>query len=95
MLVDFAKMTDSECKVLESRLRRAARRQELHLEKSRTRSSRALDYGEYWLLDNRNIVVYGHGHSATLDQIAKYLREVSRASAVSTQTTTAAGNWSF
>ena len=42
MLVDFAKMTDSECKVLESRLRRAARRQGLHLEKSRTRSSRGL-----------------------------------------------------
>ncbi len=74
-MVDFSKMTDSEYKVLENRLRRAARRQGLQLEKSRTRDPQALDYGKYWLLDDRNIVVYGHGHSATLDQIAEYLNE--------------------
>ncbi len=68
-------MTDSEYKVLENRLRRAARRQGLHLEKSRTRDPQALDYGRYWLLDDRNIVVYGHRHRATLDQIAEYLNE--------------------
>ncbi len=74
-MVDFSKMTDGEYKVFENRLRRAARRQGLRLEKSRTRDPRALDYGKYWLLDNRNIVVYGHGHRAPLDQIAKYLQE--------------------
>ncbi len=73
--MDLSKMTDSEYKVLENRLRRAARRQGLHLEKSRTRDPRASDYGKYWLLDDRNIVVYGHRHRATLDQIAKYLQE--------------------
>jgi hypothetical protein len=75
MMVDLSKMTDSEYKVLENRLRRAARRQGLHLEKSRTRDPQALDYGRYWLLDDRNIVVYGHRYRATLDQIAKYLQE--------------------
>jgi hypothetical protein len=34
-----------------------------------------LDYGKYWLLDDRNIVVCGRGHSATLEQIAEYLNE--------------------
>jgi hypothetical protein len=75
MMVDLSKMTGSEYKVLENRLRRAARRQGLHLEKSRTRDPQALDFGRYWLLDDRNIVVYGHGHRAPLDQIAKYLQE--------------------
>ncbi len=74
-MVDFSKMTDSEYKVLENRLRRAARRQGLHLEKSRARDPHALDYGRYWLLDDRNIVVYGHRHRATLDRIAEYLNE--------------------
>ncbi len=75
MMVDFSKMTAGEYKVLENRLRRAARRQGLQLEKSRTLDPHALDYGKYWLLDDRNIVVYGHGHSTTLDQIAEYLNE--------------------
>jgi hypothetical protein len=75
MMVDFSKMTDGEYKVFENRLRRAARRQGLRLEKSRTRDPRALDYGKYWLLDNRNIVVYGHRHRANLDQIVEYLNE--------------------
>ena len=73
--MDLSKMTDSEYKVLENRLRRAARRQGLHLEKSRTRDPQALDFGRYWLLDDRNIVFYGHRHRTTLDQIAKYLQE--------------------
>ena len=60
-MVDFSKITDREYKVLENRLRRAARRQGLNLEKSRTRDPRALDCGKYWLLDDRNIVVYGCG----------------------------------
>jgi len=76
MMVDFSKMTAGEYKVLENRLRRAARRQGLHLEKSRTRDPQALDYGRYWLLDDRNIVFFGHRHRATLDQIAKYLQEL-------------------
>ena len=38
-------------KVLENRLRRAAKRQGLLLEKSRRRDLRAIDYGLYALLD--------------------------------------------
>ena len=41
----------------------------------RARDPHALDYGRYWLLDDRNIVVYGHRHRATLDRIAEYLNE--------------------
>jgi hypothetical protein len=44
-------MSDTERKVLENRLHRAARRQGLRLEKSRRRDPRALDYGTYCLVD--------------------------------------------
>ncbi len=74
-MVDFSKLTDGEYKVLENHVRRAAWRQGLHLEKSPTCDPRVLDYSKYWLLDNRNVVVFGRGHCATLDEIAEYLNE--------------------
>lgn len=44
-------MTPVQLKVFENRLRAAAKRQGLRLEKSRRRDPRALDYGSYWLID--------------------------------------------
>src|SRR4051794_14320879 len=46
---DIATMTDTELKVLENRLRRAAKRRGLVLVKSRSRDSSAVDYGGYTL----------------------------------------------
>lgn len=45
---DIMAMAD---KVRENRLRRMAERQGLRLEKSRRRDPRALDYGNYWLVE--------------------------------------------
>lgn len=47
---ELSNMTPTQCKVLESRLRRAATHQGLRLEKSRTRDTSALDYCGYWLV---------------------------------------------
>ena len=44
-------MTPREVKTLETRLRRAAERQGLRLDKSRRRDPHALDYGTYQLVD--------------------------------------------
>lgn len=41
-------------KVRENRLRRAAARQGLRLEKSRRRDPRALDFGAWWLVDAKS-----------------------------------------
>jgi len=72
-------MTDTEYKVLENRLRRAAERQGLRLEKSRARDPRHLLYGTYQLVDvDINGVVLanwalGRGYGMGLDEIAAYL----------------------
>lgn len=50
---EIAAMTDQDRKVLENRLRRAAQRQGLRLEKSPLRDPRALGYGTYRLADPR------------------------------------------
>ena len=65
-------------KVRENRLRRAAKRQDLALHKSRIRDPRAIDFGCYMLADiHTNAVVFGvgaHGHlDASLDDIEGYL----------------------
>jgi hypothetical protein len=54
-------MSDTEFKVFENRLRRAAERQGLRLVKSRRRDPRAADYGTYWLtaLDNNTLIAGG------------------------------------
>jgi hypothetical protein len=70
-------MTDQEYKVLENRLRRAAARQGLRLEKSRRRDTRAYDYGTYQLVDphSNTLVAYGlqSGYGMNLDEVAEQL----------------------
>lgn len=65
--------TADALKVRENRLRRAARRQGLTLEKSRTRDPRALDHGTYHLRnDAGRIIAKGTTRAAyglSLDQI--------------------------
>lgn len=71
-------MTDQEYKVLENRLRRAAERQGLRLEKSRSRDPRATDYRTYRLVDpsTNTLVAYAvqGGYGLGLDEIARELR---------------------
>ncbi len=61
----------------ENRLRRAAVRQGLRLEKARRRDPRAIDYGTYQLVDPETdtLVSYGtsHGYGLTLDEIEREL----------------------
>ncbi len=64
-------------KVRENRLRRAAERQGLALEKSRARDPRALGYGRWRIVDPfMGVVVAGGGrcdYSLTLDEVEAYL----------------------
>lgn len=66
-------MTDSAFKVRENRLRRMAKRQGLHLQKSRRRDPRALDYGLYWLVNIRYNAFVTHSDGVTLDEVEEYL----------------------
>ena len=76
-------MTDDE-KVRENRLRRAAARQGLRLEKSRRRDERALDYGRYWLVDGpgpngggwrSRRMIAGGVYGCRLDEIEEALQD--------------------
>jgi hypothetical protein len=61
-------------KIRENRMRRMAHRQGLALVKSKRRDPRAVGYGGYLLVDERNVVVAGDPkHGADLDQIEKAL----------------------
>lgn len=61
-------------KVREDRLRRAAKRQGLRLEKSRLRDPRAIGFGGYMLVDNNtDAVVGGASYSLDLDAAENYL----------------------
>jgi hypothetical protein len=66
-------LTPQQFKVLENRLRRMATRQGLRLSKSRSRDTRALDYGTYGLANaTTNDVVAGDintGYGLSLDEI--------------------------
>jgi hypothetical protein len=66
-----------EDKVRANRLRRAAARQGLQLNKSRRRDPRALDYDGWMITElSTNTVVAGatpHKFSMTLDEVEKYL----------------------
>jgi hypothetical protein len=70
-------MSDREYLTLETRLRRAAHRQGLLLQKSRARDPRALTYGTYSLADasTRMQVAGDHhtGYGLSLDEVAAYL----------------------
>lgn len=72
-------MTDQQRKVLENRLRRAADRQGLRLEKSRLRDPRAIGYGTYRLThqDTSDVALQGaqRGYGLTLVDVAQYLYE--------------------
>jgi hypothetical protein len=69
--------SEQEYKVLENKLRRAAVRQGLRLEKSRMRDPRAITFGTYRLIDeSSNTVAAGDqngGYGLTLDDIARHL----------------------
>ncbi len=71
-------MTSTEHKVLENRLRKAAERQGLRLEKSRTRDPHAIDYGTYQLVDARRNIVkrdwdMDRGFGLDLRSVGRYL----------------------
>lgn len=70
-------LTPQQFKVLENRLRRMATRQGLRLSKSRSRDTRALDYGTYGLANaTTNDVVAGDintGYGLSLDEIEHVL----------------------
>jgi hypothetical protein len=67
-------LTEQEFKVLENRLRRAAARQGLKLEKSRARDPRALGFGTYRLVDvHTNTIAAGGyigGYGMELEDVA-------------------------
>ena len=50
-----------------------AERQGYRLIKSRRRDHRALDYGGYWLRNDRDVAVLGDRDGATLDEVDEYL----------------------
>lgn len=68
---------DNTEKARENRIRAMARRQGLHLVKSRRRDPRALDYGGCMLVDNQtSLIVYGGGYNYfgySLDDCEAYL----------------------
>jgi hypothetical protein len=77
-LAELDAMTPREVKSYETRLRRAAARQGLRLEKSRQRDPNGLLYGTYQLVDSSSsFVVYAdralHGYGLDLSDIAGYL----------------------
>ncbi|OHT91493.1 hypothetical protein BKG70_02030 [Mycobacteroides chelonae] len=71
-------MTDTERKVYENRLRRAATRQGLKLCKSPRRDVRATDYGTYMLVDaqSNSVVSCGlqSGYGLSLIEVDEALR---------------------
>ncbi len=72
-------MSPAQLKVLENRLRQAAKRQGLELQKSRRHDPNALLYGTYQLVDqDTNGVVFAdwalqRGYGLHLDDVADYL----------------------
>lgn len=71
---EVAAMNNQDRKVLENRLRRAADRQGLRLEKSRLRDPRAIGFGTYMLTESNAMVCAGsNGYGLGLHEIAEYL----------------------
>ena len=72
-------MTGQQRKVLENRLRRAAARQGLRLDKSRARDPYSLSYGTYMLVDaqTNGVVCMGlpDGYGLDLEGVARHLFE--------------------
>jgi hypothetical protein len=72
---EVAAMNALQLKVLENRLRRAADRQGLRLEKSRLRDPRAIGYGTFMLTKSGSTVYAGspNGYGVGLHEVAQYL----------------------
>lgn len=75
---ELSAMSPNQFKSVENRLRAAAARQGLRLDKSRSRDPRALDYGTYQLIDpatNSRAVTYGllSGYGLNLSDVAWFL----------------------
>jgi hypothetical protein len=67
-------MTDNTEAKREARLRRAARRHEFNLHKSRVRNPHTNDHGGYQLVELRtNTVVDGANFDMTLDDVERHL----------------------
>ena len=64
----------TEEKVRENRLRRVAARRGMRLLKTRRRDEHALDFGHYWLTDNRTrAVIVGGEWGVSLEEIEEEL----------------------
>lgn len=70
-------------KVRENRIRRAAARQGLRVQKSRRRDERALTYGGYWLVD-QDAVVVGGDYGCGIDEIEDALNRPRKREPMST-----------
>jgi hypothetical protein len=71
---------EAQQKIRENKVRRMARRQGLSVTKSRRRDPPANDFGVYWLVDERDRIVFGGGPEpggVTLDEIEEYLVSLS------------------
>lgn len=68
-------VTDVDGKIRENRLRRMAKRQGLHLHRSRRRDPRAVDYGLYFLVRSADIDREVPTAGLTLDQVEQYLTD--------------------
>jgi len=69
---------DPADKVRENRLRRMARRRGYSVVKSRARDPRAITFGTYAVVDDRNNLVFGDhnfGYGMDLDAIEEWLNE--------------------
>ena len=64
---------EQEEKIRENRLRRAATRQGLIIRKNRRRDPRALDYGQWLIVDPTGNVIIPGGDKLTLDAVESYL----------------------
>jgi hypothetical protein len=79
MTTDTPTNTTTDIKVRENRLRRAAQRQGLRLEKSRARDPRDITYGTYQLVDVRYggavhaDCTAGRGYGLDLDDVEQHL----------------------
>jgi hypothetical protein len=65
-------------KVRENRLRRRLARRGYQLSKSRRRDTRAIDFGGYMILNDRNVAVAGATPRAfclTLDDVERWLQD--------------------
>jgi hypothetical protein len=63
----------TEGRVRETRTRLMAKQRGFHLVKSRRRDRLAIDYGRYWLCDDRGRVLMGNKSGTTLSEIEAFL----------------------